>query len=161
MKKLIFALTFIFLFSFLALAFGQDAKEETHYVEIYVEIICDGPWNMKWGNITGDPHGEKQGQGNYVWGPFEPEIYFGNLMIMLARTNPGGGQSPLVASILIYTDMGLSVLSASTYEDYIFLVHNVIWGQPGPNQPPQNKEQQMPNEPDETNDYNPRSFCLM
>lgn len=160
MKKLIFALVFILLFSFLPLAFGQETLEEAPYIEIYVEIMCEGPWGLTWGNLTGNPHGGTQGEGNYVYGPFDPEKYFGNLMVMLVRIAPGDGRKPLVASILIYTEMGLSVLSGSTYDDYIFVSHKFLYGQPGPNKPIQNREQ-LPIDPKETNDYDPRSFCLM
>ena len=160
MKKLIFALVFVFLFSFLPLAFGQETKEETPYIEVYVEIICEGPWGLTWGNLSGAPHGETQGQDNYVYGPFNPEVYFGDLMVMLVRMAPSDGRKPLVLSILVYTDTGLNVASGSTYDDYIFVSHKFIYGQPGPNRPIQNREQ-LPIDPDKTEDYDPRSFCRM
>ena len=115
-KKLFFVILFLFIATFV---FAEDM--------IYLQILCDGPWELSYGKLYNEqPDKVIRGYGKKYVGPIDSERYSDDFMAILFRLDQGPWKEPIGLSIIFYTSDGASVLTSSSYYNMTSIAYRYV-----------------------------------
>lgn len=109
----------------LALLLILFAAAAAYPIELWVEVINDGPWNLVVGRLyQSQPDMSFNETGTQHVGPFNLEAYMGNIYAIAQRTKPPV-PSIMTVSIIIYTEDGAHIMSSSTFEEIVTIGYTI------------------------------------